>query len=197
MASDCFNKELGPGNHWWKNVWARHPELTLCTADNLEQSQANALTKEVVDEYFDKLKHTLTTRQLLKCDETFLPLNISCKNVDANKNTKHVYTCSRETTEHITLLCSASAAGIALPPMIIFMKSFPGSAYKFYGPDNTLYDKSESGWIDGELFMRWMKKILLWFTVSNVALFQIIEVTFQQSYPCFVILKVQFCGLKM
>ena len=60
-------------------------KLTLCTADNLEQSQANVLTQEIVDHYFECLKVTLeqnnlitTPRQLFNCDETFLatPFNI-------------------------------------------------------------------------------------------------------------------------
>ena len=48
-------------------------------------------------------------------------------------NTKHVYAQARGSAEHITLLCCASAAGIALPPMIIFSQSFPGGAYRFDG----------------------------------------------------------------
>ena len=42
------------------------------------------------------------------------------------------------------LLCEASAAGVALPPMIIFAKSFPGGAYRFDGPDDAVYGKSDS-----------------------------------------------------
>ena len=42
--------------------------------------------------------------------------------------------------------------------MIIFSKSIPGGAYKFDGPDDAVYAKSESEWIDSELFMVWMKK---------------------------------------
>jgi hypothetical protein len=81
------------------------------------------LTKEVVDGYFETLKCTLeendlvnAPRQLLNCDETFLPLNMSCEKVIARKNTKHIYAQSRGTSE---LLCGASAAGVALPPMSI------------------------------------------------------------------------------
>ena len=167
-TSDRFNEETGPGKHWWGNFCARHPELTLRTADNLEPSRASALTKEVVDGYFETLKCTLEEsdlvnepRQLFNCDETFLPLNMSCEKVITRKNTKYVYTQSRGTSEHITLLCGASAARVALPPMIIFSKSFPGGVYKFYGPDDAVYGKSESGWIDSELFMVWMKKVFL------------------------------------
>ena len=77
----------------------------------------------------------------------------------ARKNAKHVYAQSRGTSAHITLLCGASAAGVALPPLIIF--SFPGGLYKFDGPDDAVYAKSESGWIDSELFLAWMKKVFL------------------------------------
>ena len=113
---------------------------SLRTADNLEHSRANALTRDVVDSYFDCLKVTLeqynlvnAPRQLFNCDETFLPLNISCEKVVAGRNAKHVYAQSRGTSEYITLLCGASAAGVALPPMIIFSKAFPGGVYKFDG----------------------------------------------------------------
>ena len=167
-TSDGFNEETGAGKHWWGSFSVRHPELTLRTADNMERSRASALTKEVVDGYFETLKCTLEEndlvnepRQLFNCNETFLPLNMSCEKVITRKNTTHVYAQSRGTSEHITPLCGASAAGVALPPMIIFSKSFPGGVYKFYGPDNAVYGKSESGWIDSELFMLWMKKVFL------------------------------------
>ena len=48
--------------------------------------------------------------QLFNCDETFLPLNISCGKVVTRKNTKHVYAQSMGKSEHITLLLCASVA---------------------------------------------------------------------------------------
>ena len=65
------------------------------------------------------------------------------------------------TSEHITMLCAASAAGLPLPPMIIYSKSFPGGQYRFDGPDDALYAKSGSGWIDSELLLKLMRKIFL------------------------------------
>ena len=128
-----FNEELGPGKHWWEGFRSQHPELSLRTPDNLERSQANAMTREVVDNYFVCLKKTLDVSgleklpcQIFNCDETFLPLNISSKKVIALKNSKHVYSVSRGNSDHITLLCCASEAGIVLPPMIIYSKSFSG-----------------------------------------------------------------------
>ena len=48
-------------------------------------------------------------------------------------------------SDHISLLCCVSAAGLPLPPMIIYSKSFPGGPYRFDGPDDALYAKSDSG----------------------------------------------------
>ena len=44
--------------------------------------------------------------------------------------------------------------------MIIYSKSFPGANYQFDGPDDALYARSESGGIDNELFLSWMKVFL-------------------------------------
>ena len=59
------------------------------------------------------------------------------------------------------MLCAASAAGFPLPPMIIYAKSFPGGQYRFEGPDDAVYAKSDSGRIDIELFLVWLKIIFL------------------------------------
>ena len=51
--------------------------------------------------------------------------------------------------------------------MIIYSKSFPGGQYHFEGPEDTLYARSESGWIDTELFLAWIKKIFLKYVVPE------------------------------
>ena len=73
------------------------------------------------------------------------------------------------------MLCCASAAGFPLPPLIIFSKCFPGGQYRFDGPDDALYAKSESGWIDTELFITWFKKIFLKFAVPQRPLLLLID----------------------
>ena len=65
------------------------------------------------------------------------------------------------------MLCAASAAGFPLPPMIIYPKAYPGGAYTFAGPDDAVYGKSESGYVDSELFIKWMEKIFLKFAVPE------------------------------
>ena len=169
-----FNVEYGPGDHWWALFKKRHSSLALRKADSLERSRAEALNPQIVREYFELLDATLTKNNLknkpryqYNCDETFLPLDYTREKVVASRGAKVVYSQTHGTSDHISLLCCASAAGIPLPPMIIYAKSFPGGPYRFQGPDDALYAKSESGWIDSELFLSWLKKIFLKYAVPQ------------------------------
>ena len=55
--------------------------------------------------------------------------------------------------------------------MIIYSKSFPGGQYCFDGPEDALYARSESGWIDSELILAWLQKIFLKFVVPERPVF--------------------------
>ena len=59
----CFGKE-GPSEHWWTGFRQHHPELTLRKTDNLERSRADALTPEVIKQYFDLLNDVLEKHKL-------------------------------------------------------------------------------------------------------------------------------------
>ena len=172
-SADRFSPN-GPSKHWWKNFKDRHPKLSLRKTDSLERSRAEALSPEVVNEYFNMLEKTITDngllnspRQIYNCDETFLPLNECKEKAVTLKNAKTVYSQAMGSTEHITMLCTGSASGAALPPMIIYPRSYPGGQYRFGGPDDSIYAKSESGWVDSELFFAWFKKIFLKFAVPE------------------------------
>ena len=146
-----FSKN-GPSKQWWIKFKARHRNITLRKVDNLERCRAEALSVEVVNNYFNLLENTLTQsnllskpRQVYNCDETFLPLNENKDKVIALKNTKAIYSQAMGSTEHITMLCCVSSSGAALPPMIIYPGTYPGGQYRLGGPDDTLYAKSSSG----------------------------------------------------
>ena len=169
-----FNVEYGPGKHWWANFKERHPKITLRKTDKLDCCRAECLNPDVVKEYFELLGRKLdennlktSPRQLFNCDETFLPLDYIREKAVTKKNAKNVYIQARGTTDHITMLCGASAAGLPLPPMIIYPKAFPGGQYRFDGPDDAVYAKSESGWVDSELFLAWMKKVFITYCGSE------------------------------
>ena len=169
-----FSPEQGLSEHWWQLYRKRHPNIVLRKSDSLERTRAEAFNEVIVTEYFEILRNTLTTnnlttspRQIYNCDETFLPMNYTREKVVAAKGAKNVYSLTTGASDHISLLCCVSAAGLPLLPMIIYSKSFPGGPYRFDGPDDALYAKSDSGWIDTELFLSWLKKIFLKHVVSQ------------------------------
>lgn len=177
-----FNTDLGPSEHWWQLFKKRHTEIALRKSDKLDRNRAEAFNETIVNEYFDLLEKkmeelgiTTHPRQIYNCDETFLPLDYTRERVVAARGAKAVYSQSTGTTDHITLLCCGSAAGLPLPPMIIYAKSFPGGQYRFQGPDDALYAKSDSGWIDTELFMTWFNKIFLKYAVSQRPLLLVVD----------------------
>ena len=170
--ADRFNPEYGPSKHWWSNFRKRHPKLTLRKSDKLDRCRADAYNAEVVDEYFNLLQNVLkennllsAPRQLYNCDETFLPLDTTREKVVTV--VKHVYSQAQGTPDHITMPCGASGAGFPLPPMIIYPKAFHGGPYTVAGPDDAVYAKSESGWVDSDLFLSWLKKSFLKFAVPQ------------------------------
>ena len=160
IGKDSRFSEYGPSNKWWYGFMARHPNLTLRKVDNLERCRAEALSVDVINNYFNLLKKILTQngllsklRQVYNFDKIFLPLNEKNDKVVALKNVNSVYSQSMGSTKHITMLCCVSASGSAWPPMIMYPVSFSGGQYKLGGPDDTLYAKSSSGWVDSELFL--------------------------------------------
>ena len=111
--------------------------------------------------------------QIFYSDKTFLLLNISCEKVLVLKNSKHVYTVLCGTSEHITLLCCAPIDWYRSSTNYNIFKELPGGNYKFDGPDDALNAKSNSRWIDSELFLPWMTRTFfetLWFTKASFTL---------------------------
>ena len=74
---------------------------------------------------------------------------------------KQAHSQSKGLHDHITIDCVISTAGTALPPMIIFKKPFPSTAYIIQGPMNVLYAKFPNGYMDEELFYSWFSNVFV------------------------------------
>lgn len=163
-----FNQTAGPGKHWWADFRHRHQEeLSLRRADKLDRGRARNANKEVISDYFQLLENTVEngikdkSSRIYNCDESGMQLDSTNDLVVAPRGAKHVYSQSMGTREHITVHVCICADGKVMPPMIIFAKGFPGGPYAKDGPDKALYARSESGYMDGELYLEWFKKIFL------------------------------------
>ena len=65
--------------------------------------------------------------------------------VVVTKGAKKAYAMEKGSKDHITVNCCINAAGMALPPMIIYNQCFPSAPYLSAGIPGTLYSKSLSG----------------------------------------------------
>lgn len=164
---DCFG-ENGPSHKWWRGFRRRHKNLTMRKPDKLDRRRKNTAKRSVVRKHFELLKEALKEADLLdkpehifNVDETGVEMNKGTRKVVVSRNRRKHYQDSVGDREHITANVCCSASGQALPPMLIFQKCFPSSDYSSTGPDDCLYAKSDNGWMDGELFLAWFKKIFL------------------------------------
>ena len=98
---------------------------------------------------------------IFSCDETILNLNKNTQKVIVPKTLRNAHSRNVSSSEHTTIHVCVNAAGNAIPLMIIFKASMPGGKYSDQGPEQALYGKSKSGFMDGELFVKWFELLFV------------------------------------
>ena len=159
----------GPSYAWWTGFKARHPEsCKMRKPDTIDRGRATFSTVRMLRDYYQILKSTLDEHNfhdrpmdIYNCDETIVDLNKATRKVIVPKHYSKAHSRSVSGTEHISILCCANADGSAIPPMIIFKHCHPGGKYGDGGPDGALYSFSPSGFMDGDLFKRWLVKLFI------------------------------------
>ncbi|CAM4512565.1 unnamed protein product [Leuciscus chuanchicus] len=155
------NFEHGLSRMWWCRFRERHPELSARTPDPLDRQRVFGVTVPRVEALFNILEPMFAGKSwhdrphlVFNCDETgFGDKQTSRKEkVYAQRGQKHVIRQTVVTREHISVHCCASAAGVSIPPMIIYAQCLPSNSYALDGPPNALYAISEKGYMDGPLF---------------------------------------------
>ena len=159
----------GPSETWWKGFKGRHPEaIKLRKPDSLDRGRAIFGTVNRLRHYFQLLKGVLDNgnfsnrpQDIYNCDETVVDLNKSSQKVVVPRRMRTAHSRQVATSEHISIHCCVSAAGTCIPPFIIFKGAFPGGNYSTGGPDGALYGRQSTGFMDGELFLKWLTKLFV------------------------------------
>ncbi|XP_076135340.1 uncharacterized protein LOC143117477 [Alosa pseudoharengus] len=163
-TSPLVNMEKGLSKMWWTRFRARHPTVASRRPDPLDRERVHGATVARVDELF-RICQALyqqhgfggTPAQIYNCDETgFGDKGHSRQRVLCRKGQRHVYAQQVTTRDHVTVHCCANAAGESIPPFIIFQGCLPSTAYSLEGPSNALYGVSERGYMDSDLFVKWL-----------------------------------------
>ena len=156
-----FNPETGPG------VKARH-NLTNRKLDNVDRGRSRMGNTTVWKQHFDLLEETIDQLQLrdnpkaiFHCDESVIAMDRRSGTVVVSRKTKHTYSESKGTRDHIIVNACVSASSYIMPPHIIFSQSYPSGLYARDGPNGALYSISDNGYMDSDFFYGFISKLFI------------------------------------
>lgn len=162
-----FNqKKKQAGDKWYYSFLKRHPEISLRQPEATSIARARGFNKEKVMSFFDILEKIVDEYQfdatrIYNMDETGLSTVQKPKRVLAKKGKHQVGSItSGERGTNTTCICCVSAAGHYIPPMLIFKRLRFKEELARGGPPGALYTCSESGWINSEIFVEWLRHFI-------------------------------------
>lgn len=120
-----------PGEAWWRGFIRRWPSLTSRKPQYLPRNRAEAANPTITKEWLQKVRSFLEECEIIElpdldcrlwnCDETGFCTSMASKTVLARKGSRNVYECGGGTGhEYYTVLGCGSAAGVRLPPFILY-----------------------------------------------------------------------------
>ena len=147
-------EENKPGRHWYEAFMRRHPEVTTRVTQNLSTSRA-AATVERLKEWFSEVKIHLEPLNLIKVDasrvfnldESAFFLYPKGERVLAPRGSRAVYRVVHgDDKECLTVMFTVNAAGLLLPPLILYWYQRIPKAVTSLLPPTWLAGTTESGW---------------------------------------------------
>ena len=94
-------------------------------------------------------------------DESGFPLDYKSLKVVAEKGCKHPTTIIGGDKSQITVLARVSAAGITMPPMVLFDRKVLKPESTVGEVPGTLYGLTDNGWSNSEMFSLWFQNHFL------------------------------------
>ena len=147
---------------WWQKFCQRHKQVTHRMAVPLSIARVVASDRNVMNRYFDMLTDTLESNGLLhkpeliyNCDETGMPLGALNRKVVARVGSSNPSCITTNSKTQVTVLACVSAAGLTLPPFVIFQRKTMNYDLTKGEVPGTLYGLSDKGWITQKLFLHW------------------------------------------
>ena len=156
------------GRAWFDGFRCHNPHLTMRIAQPLSYCRATAANKEIVDDFFAKLgaifaRFNLLSKpmQIFNIDETGISVVHKPGKVITQLGRKNVWSVtSAERGKTHTVITCVSASGFVIPPMMIYPRKRMNEKLKHGAVPETLFERSDTGWINEELYVKWFKFFL-------------------------------------
>nr|XP_018906716.1 PREDICTED: uncharacterized protein LOC109036800 [Bemisia tabaci] len=159
------------GRDWVFKFLERHPELRFRKPEPTSIARAAGFNRQAVDRYFDNLLSVyralgfhLSASDVYNMDETGVhTTSNNPPKVLSVKGRKQVgVIASAERGQLTTIIGCVNAAGVYIPPCFIFgRRKNVTETLKIGAPEGSEFWCSDSGWINSDLFLKWMKFFIL------------------------------------
>lgn len=161
--SHNFNKNAKEaGMDWYYGFLRRNPTVSLRSPEATSINRIQAFNESEVKLFFDNLetlmeKYHFATNRIYNVDETGISTVQKPSKILGLKGQKQIGAAtSWERGKTVTVTCAFNAAGGFIPPMFIFPRQRMNPLLKKDGPDGALYEHSKNGWINEEIFLKWL-----------------------------------------
>jgi len=154
------------GEDWLDGFLKKNPKLSIRKPKPTSRGHAVGFNKPQVDGFYNNLQvlieqHNLTAHQVWNVDESGLTTVHTPQNIIAKIGAKHVGKMTNgEKSKTITTLCCTSAGGTFVPPMLIFPRKNMAESLMNGASSGAVGYASPNGWIDGGIFVMWMKHFI-------------------------------------
>ncbi|XP_004207368.1 uncharacterized protein LOC101235677 [Hydra vulgaris] len=146
------------GRDWFTGFLKRNPKLSVIKSEATSIARASAFNRYTIGIFFNKLQEGISESKtisfkILNLDETGFTTVQKTSRVIASKGTKQVgQITSRERGELVTVCCIVSAAGVAIPPVIVFSRKLIRNPLMRGAPEGSIELANQSGWMNAEIF---------------------------------------------
>lgn len=161
---NIFSEETKMAGKCWVYAFLkRNPEVSLRTPEATSMNRILGFNKTEINIFFSNLEKLMKTNvypanRIYNVDETGISSVQRPGKIYAPKGQKQVgKITSGERGQNVTVVCAMNASGCSfIPPMFIYPRQRINSSFKTGGPIGAQYECSKSGWINEELFEKWL-----------------------------------------
>jgi len=151
------------GCDWFYGFMSRNSTLSLRKPESTSIARVIGFRRSEVNRFYDNLsavyqKEKFDASRVFNVDETGMStVQLHKEKVVAQCGKKQIgKIVSAERGETVTAVVCASASGVFIPPMLIFARKNLNNRLLHGAPPGTVAATSTSGWINCELYLKWL-----------------------------------------
>ena len=147
------------GKDWFAAFMKRHPEISVQLQEGTLINCATAFNKIAVKKCFNNLEPFLAIdpSRIYNVDETGISTVARLSKILAKRGkVRGSVDTSGERETNTTVVCCMSATGSFVPPMFIFKRLRMEKHLMNDAPVGCIGDCSKSGWVNKDLFGKWL-----------------------------------------